>query len=131
MNHLPPRALRKPITKVRTKLRRTTAIRCRAHIAWVLREYGCLLTGKVCKSTGQTHVCEGRLDPHHSPTRGAGGGDSDVLPLCRAAHTLIDTPNWSERRVQEEYGVDFRETATQLWKLSPAARAYERQGAPK
>lgn len=120
-----PRA--KAIPKFRAKLRRTTAIRCRPHVNWVIKEFQCILAGKVCKSTGQAHVCWGRLDPHHSPTRGAGGGDNNVVPICCGGHTLIDSPNWSEKRVEAEYGVSFRETGDDLWKASPHRITWERK----
>ena len=34
--------------------------------------------------------CQGRIDPEHVTTRGAGGGDTidNVMPLCRYHHTL-------------------------------------------
>lgn len=114
--------------KARKKPRRTKAVRCRAHVDWVLENFQCLLAGKVCKSTGKLHECSGRLDPHHSPTRGAGGGDDQVSPICRSGHTLIDSPNWSEPRVEEEYGVSFRETGASLWKADFKNRsAWERK----
>lgn len=117
----PPK--QKPI-KVRTKLRRTTAIRCRPHVNWVLENWRCILIGKVCKSTGVVHQCWGPKDPHHSPTRGAGGGDDGVSPICRGGHSLLDSPNWSEKRVEDEYGVSFRETGADLWSASPPAKRY-------
>lgn len=99
-----------------------TRVECPGHCKWVRSSFGCAIAGKVCKSTGIAHECEGRIDPHHTPTRGAGGGDDRVVPLCRKAHDLIETPNWSEARVQSEYGVPFAPMAADLWK----ADAYHR-----
>lgn len=125
MNHMPPRIYKpKSIPRVRTKPRRVKAIKCRPHINWVLENYGCALTGLICKSTGKPHKCWGPLDPHHTPTRGAGGGDNNIVPLCRGAHSLVDSPDWSEKRVEKEYGVEFRPMGDQLWQISPPARVY-------
>jgi len=129
MNALPPRKI-KPcsLPKVRKKPRRTSAIKCRAHVNWVLENYQCIATGKVSKITGEVHRCWGRLDPHHSPTRGAGGGDDGVSPVCRGLHSLIDSPKRSEKSVQDEYDIDFRMTARDLWNLDWTNRtAYERK----
>ncbi len=31
---------------------------------------------------------DGPTEPHHEPSRGAGGHDEDTLPLCRGCHRL-------------------------------------------
>lgn len=118
---------RKPIPKVRTKPRRQKAVKCRSHINWILDTYRCLAVGKVSKRTGKPHVCWGPLDPHHSPTRGAGGGDDNVSPACRGLHSLIDSPGNSEKSVEEEYGISFRDTGAELWRVSPHRVKWERQ----
>lgn len=112
------------VIKPRKKARRIKAIRCRAHVAWVLENFRCALAGKVNKRTGKLHECEGRLDPHHTPTRGAGGGDNNVVPLCRKAHTLIDSPGNSEKSVEQEYDVEFRPMGDDLWDISPHGKKY-------
>lgn len=128
---LPPRQYKKqrPI-KRRIKPRRSKAIKCRPHINWVLENYCCAFAGRGNKRTGRIHECEGRLDPHHTPTRGAGGGDDNVAPLCRTAHALLDSHGNSEKSVQDEYGVDLREMAAELWEISPAGRKYRLQNPP-
>lgn len=113
--------LRKPI-KRRTKPRRTKAIKCRAHLDWVITEFDCSLKGKVDKVTGELHECSGRIDPDHIVTRGAGGGDEQTWPLCRRAHDLRGTMGIEE--FQRRFGVDAKETAKELWDISPAGRAY-------
>lgn len=119
--------IRRTIPRVRAKLRRTTAVRCRPHVTWVLDKFQCALAGKVSKITGKMHVCEGRKDPHHTPTRGAGGGDNNVVPLCRGAHSLLDSWKRSEKSVEEEYGVEFRPMGDDLWARSPHRIAWERK----
>ncbi len=122
---LPPRKFKpKKAIKKRTKPRRVKAIKCRPHINWILENWKCLLYSRVSKLSGVPHMCEGPLDPHHTPTRGAGGGDDNVVPLCRKAHAMIDSPGNSEKSVQAMYGVDFRETAAKLWDISPPGRVY-------
>ena len=118
---------RKSIPKVRTKPRRTKAIKCRPHVNWVLDKWQCIAAGKVSKVTGKPHVCEGRLDPHHSPTRGAGGGDNNVSPCCRWLHSRLDSPGHSEKSVEAEYGISFRDTGASLWEGSPYRYEYERK----
>lgn len=111
----------------RTKPRRTKAVKCRPHINWVLACFQCVLVGKHRRTTGLPHKCEGPTDPHHTPTRGAGGGDDNVVPLCRKAHRLLDSPNWSEKRLEAEYNVDLRATALSLWEASPPGKRYRVQ----
>lgn len=68
--------------------------------------------------------CSGPMDPHHQQTRGAGGGDDQVVPLCRTHHSLLDSPWWSQKRLEAECGVDFAEIAAGLWKISKPAQRY-------
>jgi hypothetical protein len=64
----------------------------------------------------------GRLDPHHVVTRGAGGGDEQVVPLCRRHHDICH--DLKTLRFDALYGTDIAETARVLWEQSPAGRAY-------
>lgn len=89
---------------------------CVGHLRWVSKTLRCCIEGKVMKSTGVVHVCSGRIDPHHVQTVGAGGDDSQVAPLCRTAHNLLDSPWWSQKRFQEEYGVDLHKVAADCWR---------------
>lgn len=129
MNYLPPRKMKPAkIPRVRKKPRRTSAIKCRAHVSWVLDNFECIGKGKVFKSTGRPHVCQGPLDPHHSPTRGAGGGDNNVSPVCRCLHSLIDSPGHSQKSVEADLGINFTATGLALWQLDWKNRfAYERK----
>lgn len=127
---LPLRQYKAQTKKIRprTKPRRQKAIRCRPHVDWVIGgDWRCILAGKVSKITGKPHVCCGRLDPHHSPTRGAGGGDNNISPICRAGHDLLDSWDRSEQSVEEEYGVSFGETGDSLWEASPFGKQYRMQ----
>jgi hypothetical protein len=97
-------------------------VECPGHLKIVRTKYVCALAGKVMKSTGEEHICEGRIDPHHVKSRGAGGGDEQVAPLCRRAHDLGESWGWSWQRVKSEFGVDLPKMATDLWQ----ADAYHR-----
>lgn len=107
-------------------------IKCAGHLKWV-RGHECTIAGKsrnafVSGFIGpERHVCEGRIEAHHTPTRGAGGGDDSVVPLCSYAHAILDSPGWSERRLEQEYRVDLRATALALWKASPHRIKYEQE----
>lgn len=95
---------------------------CPGHCKVVRTKYDCAIAGKKMKSTGETHECWGRIDPHHVESRGAGGGDHCVVPLCRRAHDLGESPNWSWQRFKDEFGVDLEKMGAALWQ----ADAYHR-----
>lgn len=46
-------------------------------------EYLGWVRGKPCV------ICERRGEPHHVKSKGAGGSDRQVVPLCRVCHTEI------------------------------------------
>lgn len=112
---------RKAIKK-RTKPRRVKAIKCRPHLDWVVEEFDCAIKSRVCKVTRLMHFCAGPIDPDHIRTRGAGGGDEQVWPLCRCAHDLRGTIGIDE--IQRRYSVDAKEMAAHLWSISPPGRVY-------
>lgn len=123
---LPPRKQKaKKVIKPRTKPRRVKAIRCRPHLDWVVEEFDCAIKGKVDKKTGMVHVCCGPVDPDHIRTRGAGGGDEQVWPLCRGAHTLKGTIPLEE--FEDRFGVEAVPMAAELWDKSPHGKAYRYQ----
>jgi hypothetical protein len=56
-------------------------------------------------------------DPHHTVTRPA-GKDRDCIPLCMGPtghHRACSGINSSEKQVQGECGLDFREVAARLY----------------
>lgn len=119
---LPPRKQRTKIKAKRAKPRRVrTVIKCRAHLTWVVKEFDCSIKGRVCKKTGEPHECYGPIDPDHIKTRGAGGDDTQVWPLCRAAHTLRGYIGLPE--LERRYDVTAAEIGAHLWSISPAGRA--------
>lgn len=114
---LPPRKIKqRSLPKVRKKPRRTSAIKCRAHLNWVKREFDCLVNN---------YACSGPVDPHHVVSRGAGGGDEQVVSLCRFHHDGIH--RLGKDAFEKCYRVDLAETAAALWKASPHRIAYERK----
>jgi hypothetical protein len=56
-------------------------------------------------------------DAHHAVTRGAGGKDADTVPLCPGPgghHALLDSPGWSQKRLEQEVGISFATVAVRL-----------------
>ena len=51
-------------------------------------------------------------DPHHEPSRGAGGADRDTVPLCRKHHTERHTMPLAD--FEAKYRVDLRAIAAEL-----------------
>ena len=100
-------------------VRQPSKIVCPSHRRWV-KGFEC-----VCRNH-PTIKCDGPMDPHHQITRGAGGGDEQVVPLCRTHHSLLDSPNWSQKRLEAECKVDFAEIAAALWLRSPHGIRYRR-----
>lgn len=105
-------------------------LKCAGHLQWV-RGHECCLTGKwriVRDNSGapftQDHVCEGRMEAHHSTTRGAGGGDDVAVPLCTKAHMEGHKIGWTT--FEKRWGVDLAKISAELWKASPHRIKWER-----
>jgi len=84
-------------------------------IAWLKKreEWECLIHGKACEEWDKAPP-----DPCHVVSRGAGGSDRLVLPLCRMQHRLFDTDvSWTYRNK----GV----VAEWIWLLSELYREYK------
>ncbi len=64
------------INPVNPKRRAARLAKCFGKQAELCRKLRCLVPG-----------CSKRGEPHHDPTRGAGGVDEDTVPLCRHHHT--------------------------------------------
>jgi len=118
-----------PKRKKRAKmgLRESTVIKCAGHLQWV-RGHECLCAGKMDRVVvGDDyalvpHECFGKIEAHHVVSRGAGGGDEQVVPLCSKAHADGHKMGWET--FQKRYRVDLASTAAELWKLSPAGKRY-------
>lgn len=50
------------------------------YVAWLTRQ-PCMLAN--------SGMCEGRIDPHHAKTKGAGGEWDAIVPLCRRHHETV------------------------------------------
>jgi hypothetical protein len=101
-------------------------IKCPGHMKWV-RGHECSVAGKGVFGPLGTfvgfHECEGRMEAHHVKSRGAGGGDEQVVPLCSLAHKNIhDGCGFSGVS-----GSDLALIAKRLWQASPHRVAYERR----
>ncbi len=103
--------------RVRCGIREESRVSCRPHLQWV-RGFPCLVNNADCWE---------KIDAHHVRTRGAGGGDEQVVPLCRFHHGQLDSPGWSQKKFQEHYKLDMATTAADLWERSPHGRKYRRE----
>lgn len=101
-------------------LRVSNVIRCHSHLQFVR---GCECSVKD-KPFAAHDPCWGPIEAHHVRTRGAGGGDEQVVPLCRGHHAQLDTPGWSSKRFEQVYNIDLTETAAMLWLISPAGKRH-------
>lgn len=89
-----------------------------------VRGFECVLIGK--RGIGPlgtgigVHECEGRMEAHHDPSRGAGGGDHQQVPLCAKGHRNVHDGCSFE-------GVSFSKIGAALWKQSPHRLKFERE----
>lgn len=101
----------------RMGLRAPARVLCPGHLKWV--------RGHACACSWHFRfACSGRIEAHHQRTRGAGGGDEQAVPLCAFHHALLDSPGWSQKRLEAECNVEFAEIAARLWAKSPHGRKY-------
>ena len=110
--------------KPKMGLREPTAIKCAGHLQWV-RGHECCVWGKLEQlgdGYARHHSCEGKTEAHHVVSRGAGGGDEQVVPLCSKAHADGHRMGWET--FQKRYRVDLASTAADMWKQSPAGKRY-------
>lgn len=92
-------------------LKQATVIKCPGHLRWV-RGHECCVAGKLAHPK-----CEGRIEAHHVTTRGAGGGDEQVVSLCSLAHANVHA--LGRESFAKVYGVDLVKLAAEFWKQSP------------
>jgi len=96
---------------------------CPGHCKHVRQTYECAALGRVMISplgkVMEHHQCYGRMEGHHETTRGAGGGDDRVIPLCSLAHK-------NHHDGCKFVGLDQDAMATALWRASPHRIKYER-----
>lgn len=61
-------------------------------------------------------VCgrSGPSDPHHHPSRGAGGTSKDLVPLCREHHNEFHGPNGGAETFQTRHSVDLKRIAATM-----------------
>lgn len=85
------------------------------HCAWVRSRYECAIASK--------HTCIGPVEAHHVESRGAGGDDSQVVPLCSGAHQDGHTIGWTT--FAKTYSVDLERLANLLWQASPHRLKWE------
>jgi hypothetical protein len=100
--------------KLRMGLRESSKITCPSHCRWVRGFEYCVAGKRGVGPLGTgigTHECEGRMEAHHVRSRGAGGGDEQVVPLCALAHKNLHDGCC--------FDVDLPAVAADLWKASP------------
>ena len=71
-----------------------------AYANW-LRSLGCVVCGR------------GSAGCHHVKSRGAGGKESDQVPLCAPCHHLVH--HVGAETFPQRYGIDLRMEADRLW----------------
>lgn len=111
-----------PQRKKRQKMgvRQSDKVECPGHCRWVRTQFQCAISGK------SDHECYGPTETHHVTTRGAGGGDDQVVPLCSRAHFLGHSMGWET--FAAKYSVDLPKMAADLWKADTYHRQkYERE----
>ena len=119
MSYINTRPRRAP----RTKPRPDDRVYSPGHLKWIRGRECCVATADFGP---QAIVCDqGRCDPHHAKTRGAGGNDSQVVPLCRRHHTQLDSWGIGQETFQDIYKVNLLELAAEYWRLSPHRRKWE------
>ena len=111
MNVILPRKRPKP-------KRRTGRLDCQGHRTFV-KSFYCVAYGLDPK-----YPCSELIDAHHTTTKGAGGGDDTCVPMCRAHHSQLDSPGWSQKRFEEHYKLDLKAQAAELARISPPLRRY-------
>ena len=80
------------------------------HCTWV-KQFGC---------TVQNQDCFGIIETHHVKTKGAGGGDEQVIPLCTKHHK-----EWHDngrKTFAKRYSINAEEIAAKLWRRDVANR---------
>ena len=110
----------------RLGLRESPQIKCPSHLKWV-RGHECCVASRGIFALATGPGCSGRIEAHHVKTRGAGGGDEQVVPLCSYHHARLDSPGWSSKKFEAVYMIDMREIAAGLWLKSPHRKKYEQQ----
>lgn len=104
----------------------TAPIRCPGHYAEV-KGLECSVAGKLKPPHHECQYENGKSDGHHTTTRGAGGGDETLAPLCRYHHSLLDSPGWSQKRMEQEAGISFAAISSGLWQRGNAANRYRKK----
>lgn len=84
--------------------------------------------GFMCAVANRGDDCFGKMHAHHVTTRGAGGGDEQVVPLCAKHHDEIHTRG--QNTFAAAYKVDLEKLAKQLWKASSHRIKYEKEHLP-
>lgn len=96
---------------------------CPGHDKWVRGLVCCALGRMAISPLGREmgkHECQGRMEAHHETTRGAGGGDDKLIPLCALAH--------GQHHLGYVFaGLDQAEVSAACWKASPHRITWERK----
>ena len=119
----------KPRRRPRMNLRQSDRVECRGHLQWVSGRNCCVKNADF--GPGAIACSLGRVDPHHVKTRGAGGGDEQVVPLCRAHHIQLDAPWCGPKSFEAIYKVNLAQLAADYWQLDSYHRLKYEAAHPK
>ena len=110
-----------PMPERKTRMRRRNEARARKRRQ---RDFGSkaeYIVTHPCCACGSDY----KVEPHHHPTRGAGGTSKDLVPLCRACHREYHT--YGAETFQGERRVDLTAQAQKYerwWTNEPMDLAY-------
>lgn len=96
-----------------------------------IRKLRCLIAGRrttVVKYVGVypkvrqvidvIHVCDWRIDPHHTKKKARGGHDRTCVPLCATAHRMAD--EMTNQEFMDLWKIDLEAEAEKLSRLGSA-----------
>ena len=112
-----------PRRKIRPRMKPVNPDRVdsKGHMKWVRQRFACAVSDRKHAGESKRIGCGGTMHAHHVVTRGSGGGDDNVVPLCGLHHDQIH--RLGTLSFQRLYGVNLEEMAADLWKADQYHRA--------
>jgi len=106
----------------RMGLRESSVIRCPGHLQWTR---GNLCVVRHSAVSPDCYVCVNQTHAHHVKTKGAGGGDEQVVAMCSIHHSEIH--NIGVETFEKKYGINLADEAANGWLVSPHGIRYRRE----